>query len=67
MVTPVTNNGGAFRSFRNDTFITGQPKLGRVRTRLKSPGQNGSRERGFESLKNERLCFHEVTHGMDLT
>jgi len=29
-------------------------------------GQNGSRERGFESLKYERLYLHEIADGLDL-
>ena len=32
---------------------------------MKSPGQNGSRERGFESLKYERLYLEEIEDGLD--
>lgn len=47
VVTIVTDNGGPFRSFRFEAFIAAHPELAHVRTRVKSPGQNGSRERGF--------------------
>jgi len=33
---------------------------------VESPGQNGSRERGFESLKDERLDLQEFNDGLDL-
>ncbi|MGV9638571.1 transposase [Nocardia rhamnosiphila] len=59
-VTVVTDNGGPFRSFRFEAFITAHPELRRVRTRVRSPGQNGSRERGFGSLKYERLFLEEI-------
>ena len=36
-------------------FIMAHPELKHVRTRVKSPGQNGSRKRGFETLTYERL------------
>jgi len=66
VVTLVTDNGGPFRSFRFEAFITSHPELRHVRTRVKSPGQNGSRERSFESLKYERLYLHEIADGLDL-
>ena len=31
-----------------------------MRTRVKTPGQNGSRERGFGTLKYERLYLDEI-------
>lgn len=65
-LTLVTDNGGPFRAFRFETFIVQHPELRHVRTRVKSPGQNGSRERGFESLKYERLYLHEIADGLDL-
>lgn len=37
-----------------------------MRTRVKSPGQNGSRERGFGSLKYERLFLEDIDDGLDL-
>ena len=66
VVTLVTDNGGRFRSFRFEAFIAGHPELHHVRTRVKSPGQNSSRGRGFESLKYERLYLHEITDVLDL-
>ena len=66
VVTMVTDNGGPFRSFRFTAFITSHPELHHVRARAKSSGQNGSRERGFESLKYERLYLHEIADGLDM-
>jgi transposase InsO family protein len=60
VVTIVTDNGGPFRSFRFEAFIASHPELAHVRTRVKSPGQNGSRERGFGTLKYERLFIDEI-------
>src|SRR5699024_3007557 len=60
VVTIVTDNGGPFRSFRFEAFIAAHPELHHVRTRVRSPGQNGSRERGFGTLKYERLFIDEI-------
>lgn len=60
VVTIVTDNGGPFRSFRFEAFIELHPELAHVRTRVKSPGQNRSRERGFGTLKYERLFIDEI-------
>jgi transposase InsO family protein len=60
VVTIVTANGGPFRSFRFEAFITAHSEPHHVRTRVKSPGQNGSRERGFGTLKYERLFIDEI-------
>ena len=60
VVTIVTDNGGPFRSFRFEAFIAGHPELAHVRTRVRTPGQNGSRERGFGTLKYERLYIDEI-------
>ncbi|MGC5617632.1 transposase [Georgenia sp. Z1491] len=60
VVTIVTDNGGPFRSFRFEAFIASHPELRHVRTRVRSPGQNGSRERGFGTLKYERLYLDEI-------
>lgn len=60
VVTIVTDNGGPFRSFRFEAFIELHPELAHVRTRVKTPGQNGSRERGFGTLKYERLYIDEI-------
>jgi transposase InsO family protein len=66
LVTIVTDNGGPFRAFRFEAFIAMHPELRHVRTRVKSPGQNGSRERGFGALKYERLFLEEITDVHDL-
>ncbi len=66
MVTLVTDNGGPFRSFRFQAFIASHPELRHVRTRVRTPGQNGVRERGFESLKYERLYRYPIDDGLDL-
>ena len=59
--TLVTDNGGPFKSFRFGAFITAQPALQHVRTKAKSPRQNGVRERAFGSLKYERLYLEPST------
>ncbi len=61
VVTVVTDNGGPFRSFRFEAFITGHPEVRHVRTRVRTPGQNGSRVRGFGALKYERLSSTRST------
>lgn len=66
LLTIVTDNGGPFRSFRFEAFITAHPELRHVRTRVRTPGQNGSRERGFGSLKYEKLFLEEIHDVLDL-
>jgi len=66
LVTIVTDNGGPFRAFRFEAFIATHPELRHVRTRVRSPGQNGSRERGFGTLKYERLFLEEIDDVLDL-
>jgi putative transposase len=66
LITVVTDNGGPFRSFRFEAFIATHPELRHVRTRVKSPGQNGSRERGFGTLKYEQLFLEEIDDVLDL-
>ena len=63
----VTDNGGPFRSFRFSAFIAAHPELRHVRTRVNTPGQNGVRERAFESLKYERLYREDIVDVLDLT
>lgn len=65
-VTLVTDNGGPFRSFRFEAFIATHPEIRHVRTAIESPGQNGSRERGFGCLKYERLYLEEINDALDL-
>jgi len=60
VVAIVTDNGGPFRSFRFEAFIELHPELHHVRTRVRTPGQNGSRERGFGTLKYERPFIDEI-------
>ena len=40
--------------------------VGDVRTRVRSPGQNGSRERGFGTLKYEQLFLEDIPDALDL-
>lgn len=42
------------------------PELQHVSTRVKSPGQNGSRERGFATLKYERLFLDDIPDALTL-
>ncbi len=65
-ITLVTDNGGPFRSFRFEHFITAHPELRHVRTRVRTPGQNGVRERAFQSLKYERLYREQIDDALDL-
>ncbi|MBA2738930.1 MAG: DDE-type integrase/transposase/recombinase [Nocardioidaceae bacterium] len=62
----VTDNGGPFRSFRFGALIASRPELQHVRTRVNSPGQNGVRERAFQSLKYERLYREPIDDPLDL-
>jgi transposase InsO family protein len=62
----VTDNGGPFRSFRFEAFLTTHPELRHVRTRVRSPGQNGVRERAFGSLKYERLYREQIDDALSL-
>ena len=66
VVTIVTDNGGPFRSLNFELFIMRHPELRHVRTRVKSPGQNGSRERGFGTLKYERLFLDDIPDALTL-
>ncbi len=65
-VAVVTDNGGCFRSGRFTRFIGEHPELIHIRTRHRSPGQNGVRERAFGSLKYEHLYRLEIDDGHDL-
>ena len=66
VLTIVTDNGGPFRSLNFELFIMRHPELRHVRTRVRSPGQNGSRERGFGTLKYERLFLDEIPDALTL-
>ncbi len=65
-VALVTDNGPCFKSRRFAAFVDRHPELIHIRTRRKSPGQNGVRERAFGSLKYEHLYRHEIDDGHDL-
>jgi len=62
----VTDNGGAFKGHAFAAFIASRPELLHIRTRRKSPGQNGVRERAFGSLKYEHLYRTEIETLPDL-
>jgi transposase InsO family protein len=65
-VVVVTDNGPAYRSGAFARFIASRPELTHVRTRHRSPGSNGVRERGFGTLKYEQLYRHDIDDGLDL-
>lgn len=62
----VTDNGPCFKAARFAAFIAKRPELIHIRTRRKSPQQNGVRERAFGSLKYEHLYRHEIDDGVEL-
>ena len=66
VVTTVTDKGGQFRSLNFELFIMRHPELRHVRTRVRSPGQNGSRERGFGTLKYELLFPGDIPDALTL-
>ena len=51
---------GRFGPYRFESFITAHPGLVHVCSRVRTPGRNGSRERGFGTLTYERLCLDEI-------
>jgi transposase InsO family protein len=59
----VTDNGPCFKANGFARFITSRPELIHIRTRIKSPGQNGVRERGFQSLKYQQLYRTDIDDG----
>ena len=60
------DNGPCFKSVRFAAYIQRRPELIHIRTRRKSPNQNGVRERAFGSLKYEHLYRHEIDDGHTL-
>jgi putative transposase len=62
----VTDNGPCFKSVRFAAYIERRPELIHIRTRRKSPNQNGVRERAFGSLKYEHLYRLEIDDGYQL-
>lgn len=65
-VALVTDNGPCFKSVRFAAYIERRPELIHIRTRRKSPNQNGVRERAFGSLKYEHLYRLEIDDGHQL-
>ncbi|MCP9485033.1 MAG: integrase core domain-containing protein [Gaiellaceae bacterium MAG52_C11] len=65
-IAVVTDNGPCFKSVRFAAYIDRRPELIHIRTRRKSPGQNGVRERAFGSLKYEHLYRQEIDDGHQL-
>jgi len=63
-ITVVTDNGGPFRSLRFGAFITARPELRHIRTRVRTPGQNGVRDRAFQSLNYEHL-YRQIDDALD--
>jgi putative transposase len=62
----VTDTGAAFKGATFAVFLASHPELLHIRTRRRSPGQNGVRERAFGSLKYEHLYRQEITTLADL-
>src|SRR5215207_7788415 len=60
------DNGPCFKSVRFAAYIEKRPELIHIRTRRKSPNQNGVRERAFGSLKYEHLYRLEIDDGHQL-
>jgi putative transposase len=65
-IAVVTDNGPCFKSVRFAAYIEKRSELIHIRTRRKSPNQNGVRERAFGSLKYEHLYRHEIDDGHQL-
>ena len=62
----VTDNGSAFKSGVFAGFLQSSGLFVHIRTRRRSPGQNGVRERAFGSLKYEHLYRYEISNGPDV-
>jgi transposase InsO family protein len=62
----VSDNGPAFKACGFARFIDSRPELVHIRTRRRSPQQNGVRERAFGSLKYEHLYRQEIPDGPTL-
>ena len=65
-IAVVTDNGPCFKSVRFAAYIEKRPELIHIRTRRKTPQQNGVRERAFGSLKYEHLYRLEIDDGHQL-
>ena len=62
----VTDNGPAFESHGFEAFIASRPEFMHIRTRCKSPQQDGVRERRFGTMKYEHLYRAEIPDGPTL-
>ena len=62
----VSDNGPAFKATGFERYIASRPELIHIRTRRRSPQQNGVRERAFGSLKYEHLYRLEIPDGPTL-
>ncbi len=65
-IAVVSDNGPAFKATGFCRFIDSRPELIHIRTRRKSPQQNGVRERAFGSLKYEHLYRLDIPDGPTL-
>ena len=65
-IAVVSDNGPAFKATGFARFIDSRPELIHIRTRRKSPQQNGVRERAFGSLKYEHLYRLDIPDGPTL-
>jgi transposase InsO family protein len=65
-IAVVTDNGPAFKSHGFERFIASRPELIHIRTRCRTPQQNGVRERGFGTLKYEHLHRVDIPDGPTL-
>lgn len=65
-LTIVSDNGPAYKSDRFARFILAHPFLAHVRTRYRSPQNNGVIERFYGSLKYEDLYRKEIANGIEL-
>ncbi len=65
-IAVVTDNGPCFKAARFAAYIETRPELIHIRTRRRTPQQNGVRERAFGSLKYEHLYRLEIDDGYDL-
>ena len=62
----ITDNGPAFKADGFARFIDSRPELIHIRTRCKSPQQDGVRERAFGSLRYEHLYRLGIPDGPTL-
>ncbi|GAB3617342.1 hypothetical protein GCM10027416_18990 [Okibacterium endophyticum] len=61
-----TDNGGPFRVIELPVVHHHPPRAAARAHEGPRPRQNGSRERGFGTLKYERLFLHDIPDGIEL-